>query len=195
MAQKRLATVLNVSESKVWGSLFEETAFNTVWGSTDKTPREVLRLTCQSVLQAIENGHAEVTEDDLRDSCRAYSERLLDALCSRYQYECPGIQFVLQRFAGGPKEFDVNHIQEVAFTIADAVQSGLHSDTVPWATCGVERPTEFAQPLLRAGLLLLKDGRSSHPRVPTEHDLQLLNDSSWFSVCPRFHAGLGLLGT
>ncbi|MFK7779479.1 MAG: hypothetical protein QM501_15345 [Gimesia sp.] len=195
IVQKRLCSVVVINEGRVWEDLFYESAFNAIWDSTEGTPREVLALTAACVASAIENDHSSVTPEDLRTACCSFSEDLLDGLYNSIKYEYPGVRFVIDRFAGGRKQFDIDYLQEIAFAVSDAIESGLYNDEIPWVTVGVDNPIQFAQTLLRIGFLRLKAGRDADARAATDHDILLLNESDWYSVSPRYQAGLQLEGT
>mgnify|MGYP003666342872 CR=1 FL=1 len=194
MSEKRMSFALNVAERSVWGRLFPESAFDFIWDNTDGMPREVLRLTVMCVEQAIRNGESSVSPDSINLATRLFSESRRDELASLHQFRYPNLGLVLRQFLGQRKEFDASALQEVGMKITDLVERNQALADLDWATAGFEDPVSLGRPLLDAGFLMIKDGRSAVARLPSDDDIQLLDCSKWYSIHPMYHAGLGLDG-
>lgn len=195
MIVSRISFAMNITPEKTKQRLFPSNAFDRMWEATDGMPREVIRLAVRTIDEAISNGSPSVTEEDMRAGINVFSKDRRDDLCSEYIHFYPNMRIVLKQFSGGHKEFHVEHLREIAFSLADMEDSVSEISNIEWATCGVDNPLEFARSLLRIGFLLLKDGRSDKPRFAEEDDLLMLDDTHWYSIHPMYAPGLGLSGT
>jgi len=195
MVYKRIAFPLKITPQKIIKSLFPPNAFDRMLDCTDGMPRESIRVVVRIISEAVSNGSYSVTEKDMNDGIVAFSKDRLDDLASEYLRTYPSLSIVLRQFAGGHKDFNIEHVRESAFKVADIEsQTGELQDT-QWATCGVDDPLSFTRSLLRTRFLMLKDGRTSKPRFATEHEILMLDEEKWYSIHPMYAPGLGLAGT
>jgi len=195
MVYRRIAFALKITPDKIKKSLFPSGAFDHIWDSTDGMPREVIRLTVRIISEAISNGSISVTEDDITAGTFAFSKDRLGDLASEFLHVYPRMTVVLRQFSGGHKEFNVEHLREVAFKVADIESQTKELEDVAWATCGVDDPLSFARSLLRSHFLLLKDGRAARPRFATDDEILMLDTEKWYGIHSMYGPGLELAGT
>lgn len=194
MVNARISFGLNIAEKRIWTELFPPNSFDFLWGNTDGMPREALRLAILCIEKGIKNGEKWISPDTINDATFAFSEARRDELASQFNFQYPGLSYVLRFFSGRPKEFDSDIIQEVGMQATDLVDKNTNLRDMSWATCGFADPLALARALLHCGFLLLKDGRSARARVPDEVELQMIDKSKWFAIHPMYHSGLGLDG-
>jgi hypothetical protein len=191
MLQKRFSHSLCVSEAEVWSQLFAGTDFETLYANTDGMPREVIRLAVSCVKMGIQNGHTYVTPDDVLKGMRSFSESRLDDLSSDQIYQLPSLRLITKQFAGGKREFNLEHVREVAFQVATKIDAATCPE-LEWAIAGVDTPLQFAKSLVRAGFLMVKAGRNAQAAVPDVEEIELIEPNNWYAVHPMYAAGLGL---
>lgn len=194
MIAARLQFVLQANKQQIADQLFPSGSFEYLWAHTDGMPRELLRVVCHCVDQAVKDGESTITAGSINKAVYRFSCERLDELGSLVQYQHPHIQLVLKQFTGKAREFSVDHLQEIAMRVLDLVNMNKQLAHLEWATAGFEDPLVIGRALLSCGFLLLKDGRSAVPRVPSSDDIHLVDASKWFSVHPMYHAALGVNG-
>ena len=119
MLESRISTVVHVSESNVWGSLFPPNAFEEMWSQTNQMPREMIDLSTTCVELAIGNREPNISSETFNEGSRRFSEGRIDELASAFLHQYPELKLVVRLFAGGPKEFPIDQVQEVAFRMAE----------------------------------------------------------------------------
>lgn len=195
MVQRRLAYVLAVWESEVWGPLFPDSAFDQMWSSTDGMPRELIRVATECVKVAQGHGHRSIEQTDMEEATKTFSEGRLDDLASLYVHQYPGLGVVTQQFRGGPKQFDSEHLREVGFHVADIASRTPGAKPYSWAEVGVDDPLQLARILLGTGFLQLKSGRTASPHTATEDEIESIGPQNWYAVHPMYQSGLELVGS
>ncbi len=194
MTERRLAHSLSIERHEIWSQLFPADGFKRLLGNTNGMPREVLRLAVDCVKEAKRVRHTRVEPGDMEHAIRTFSENRLDDLSSDHLHTLPGLRMVTQQFIGGKKEFDTEHLREIAFRLASRTLSD--SVTMPdWIGAGIDDPADFSRRLVMAGFLLVKDGRHDEPHEIDEDDLQSIDEHNWYAIHPMYTAGLQLEGT
>jgi hypothetical protein len=195
MLQKRILFVMNIPESKIWTDLFTNGMFDEIWSVTNGMPREVIQRAVEIIDDGISAGNSALTEDNVQGGIAAFSADRLDDLASEFKNSYPRLSLLFKQFQGGPKEFDLDSVQEAAFKMAALAESQPDlSEEIVWATCGVDEPNALARALLRIRFLLLKTGRTAAPHEATEDEIQGLSGSNYFAIHPMYGAALELEG-
>jgi hypothetical protein len=194
MVAARLSYLMQLRTDDVWQHLFPPKAAAIIGASTTGTPREMISLSVEAVKYAMQAGHQRVQESDLKEAIRLFSKRQVSDFKGRNESQLPGLSVLLDVLRGGPKEFGLERVQESCMNAADVAKRRGETEKFAMLSHGFETPISMAEQLMRLGFLMLKDGRSSSPRVPEPEEFAQLDEKAWFAIHPIYHAGLGLEG-
>ena len=195
MITKRVSFAVGCPESEVWANVFPHGAFNTMWNATRALPREVIRLSTLCLEEARNNGNGRVESADMASAVRRFSEEKIDDLGSERRHDLPGLDLLVRRFNGWPKEFPLERLHEFAIQVAIDVQDKTRrAPQYSWAGGYVDNPLGLARVLLECGVFLFKASRTAHhtPFDPLMNED--LRSDHWIAIHPIFAAGLGLVG-
>lgn len=190
MLEVRVATVLRCTRGDVWSRLFPKRAFEGWWSITNGLPREMIRLMALSIEEAARRGHSRVEDVDLETAKFVFSNERIDDLASEHLHDYPGLDDLLRKFAGWPKEFNVSRLKDFAAQLLIDVED--RNARFSWAGGCAEDPRILAKHLLMSGALLLKASRTARPqRFNPSLDLP---DDFWLAIHPMYATALGLAG-
>ena len=190
MLEVRVATVLSCARADVWSRVFPKRAFHSWWSVTNGLPRELIRMMALSIEEAHRRGHTRVDDGDLRAAILKFSEERIQDLASEHRHDYPGLDDLLRKFAGWPKEFNVSKLKDFAAQLWIDVED--RKARFSWAAGCAEDPRTLAKHLLTSGALLLKASRTARARrFNPSLDLP---DDFWLAIHPMYAPALGLVG-
>ena len=190
MLEVRVATVLSCARADVWSRVFPKRAFHSWWSVTNGLPRELIRMMALSIEEADRRGHTRVDDGDLRAAILKFSEERIQDLASEHRHDYPGLDDLVRKFAGWPKEFDVSRLGDFAAQLFIDVDD--RNARYSWAGGFGENAAGLAKELLTCGALLFKPSRTAAPqRFNPSEDLP---DDFWLAIHPMYAPALGLVG-
>jgi hypothetical protein len=195
MVQRRVALAINCREAEVWEEVFPKNAFELLWNRTTGRPREMIRLVAQCLSDAQYYGHRTVEHGDIGTAVRKFSIGKLEDLGSDLGYRYHGIDALVRRMTGWPKEFPLNRVADLAIAVwMDLEGSAPGNLPYKWAGVYSDDPLGLARVFLETGVLMLKQSRTApaqiyDPEVHTE-----LRPDMWFAVHPMYAPGLDCIG-
>ncbi len=191
----RVIFKLQVQASEVWGGVFPENAFAGIWQHTNGRPREAIRLATLAATTAQQRGHSQVTEDDMQCATRAFSNERIKELASEYFYVYPGLEQIMRKMGGWPKEFPFQKLEELLELLHFEVQMGEPGAVrYSWVSGFSQNPKGFAAILSECGILWIKLSRTDEAAPLDKSNPVDLNPGRWFAIHPMFGPGLGLVG-
>lgn len=195
MIEKRVCYTLNCNMTDIWGNLFPSNGFETMWAATSGRPRELIGLSGLTIETARSNSHTCVADGDMVEAQRLFSTQRIRELASQHRHDYPGLDQLVFRFAGWPKEFHCSKLEEFAENVwVDVDDRKPIASQYSWAGGYATRGGELAEILLRVGVLLIKASRTSRPQPLHQHHPVNLHEDSWFAIHPMYQAGLDLVG-
>src|SRR5262249_43097952 len=150
------------------------------------------RLASLSIEEAVHLGHRSVTEDDIRAATRLFSAEKIEDLASELQHRYPGIDRVVRRMIGWPKEFPVSRFHDLAIQLGlDVEERTPEVSKCTWAGGFTENPLGLAAVLLEVGVLQYKAKRDSAPEIfdAARHDIRA--DGAHVAISPVYVSALG----
>ena len=193
MVAKRLSFHFTCDAKDVWTKVFPESAADKLWRHTTGMPRECIRLAYLAIENATRSGHSRIDENSLRDAIGQFASEKIEDLESTYRHHYPDLGRITGRFRGGPREFSIERIREIAFGIADSYESDRHAySKLEWATGFFDEPALLAQILAEVGFLQVKENRKAPARTLPENEVDSITDACWFAVHPMYAPALAL---
>lgn len=193
--ERRVAFKLTVAEREVFGGVFQESAFDDIWKHSNGRPREAIRLTTLAAQTAKENSHSSVESEDLRTAIRTFSNERIREVSSEQDYKFPGLEQIIRKLSGWPKEFPYKKLEELVENLDFEVQCGEpRAEKYAWVSGFASNVKGFAQVLVECDMLWIKQSRTDvacpfDPQNPCE-----ITNERWFAVHPMFAPALGLIG-
>ncbi|TWT39876.1 hypothetical protein KOR42_50820 [Thalassoglobus neptunius] len=195
MLDHRIAFKLRVSQGDIWGGLLPENAFREIWNSSNGRPREAIRLATLAATTAVEEGHTKITSGDIISAIRRFSNERIREVTGEWTYQFPGIELIVRKMEGWPKEFAFSQIEELVEITHLEIQCGdPGSNLYSWVTGFAGNPMGFARVLLNAEILWIKRSRTDDATVFDPLRPVELTKDRWFAIHPMFAPGLGLVG-
>jgi hypothetical protein len=193
MIERRLTSKLDVLTKDIWGELLPEGAFTKMYRHSYGRPREAIRLVSLCVNEAQRHGHLRVEPEDLDVAIRKFSDARVTEIASEFGYLYPGLDPVIRKFGGWPKEFPVARLKEITEDIwlETECQEDLAKE-YPWAGGYLEDRKGFARILLECGILLYKPNERHEPIVYDLENRPEVTEESWVAIHPVFWPALGI---
>jgi hypothetical protein len=190
MLDKRIRVRLGTKAEEIWSRLFEGSAFEVLWKHTTGRPRELIRVASLCLEEARDQGHESVEESDLHVGLHNFSEERIGDLASECRHDYPGLDRLLRRLKGFPKEFGIGKLSELAYQVAvDACEPiGAHYS---WAGGYADNPEGLARILCVSGVLLYKPSRTAIPERFDPSEPLPIGDDTWFAVNSMYQPYLG----
>lgn len=196
MIERRVLFKLQISSvDDVWGGVFPVDAFAQIWKHSNGRPREAIRIATLAALLASEEGHLQIQSEDMDKAIHAFSKERIREIADENATRFPGLEHVIRKMNGWPKEFDFNRLREWIEYIDLEVQDKLPgAEHYAWLSGFATNPVGFATALLEVNVLWIKKSRSDvaqqyDPKNPVE-----ITTGCWFAIHPMFGPALGLIG-
>lgn len=193
MVEERVCFRLVVTNKEIWGELFPQNGFELIWKHSNGRPREAIRLATLAANTAVDEGHLQITPEDMVKSIRVFSEERIKEVTSEVAHKYPGLEFLVRKMCGWPREFPFEKIKEFAELLnleVEMKEGG--SEKFSWAGGFAANPIGFAQILLENGVLWLKLTRHDEPKAFDPNNRIEITTARWFAIHPMFAPALGL---
>lgn len=195
MVEKRIAYVYAVSEAEVFEKMFPASAFDLLLSHTMGMPRELIRLVALCIEKARGNGGRAVDAADVEAGIREFSKERLADLASFHRTGYPGLDLLVQRFKGKPKEFPLRVVEDVVLDVqAEIERETAASKQFLWAGGYMDDPKGFARILLEIGFLFYKENRTAPARSFDSDSDGDVSTNAWFSINRMYGPALDVLG-
>jgi hypothetical protein len=193
--ERRVTFKFNVTSKEIWGGVFESNAFSEIWNHSNGRPREAIRLASLSVANAVGKAHLSVLKEDLAEATFSFSNERIKEIAGEFAYKYPGLEQVIRKMSGWPKEFPYEKISNLVEQLDFEVQMNEFSaERYSWVRGYASNVKGFIQVLLETQILWIKQSRTD-PASPYEPSNQVeVTNERWFAIHPMFAPALGLLG-
>ncbi len=186
------------SDSLEWSDVFEPTvegvpALDYLIGRTQSKPRELI-LFCRYALDtALAARATRVTERNVKDAERRYSENRLRDLINEYQDAIPELRGIIDVFLG---EVRVFRLDELFRRLSEFMASGRYASVAPQLSLTHPNPEALFDLLLGLGFLgvRVRDGADFLFKYYGEQGnaFSSLDQIEEVAIHPAFHAALGI---
>ena len=191
MIERRILTSIDIQQKDIWGGLFPANSFTRLIRHTYGRPREVIRLCSMCVSEAVKKTHLKVEVEDVDSAIGKFADYRISEIAGEFAHRHAGLDHVIRKFKGYPKEFEVTKLIGVA---EDAWLEHECGDEIAkefaWVGEYREDPVGLARILLECNVLLYKQDREA---VPVIYDLDTkpeVSRSTWVGMHPAFWAAL-----
>ena len=196
MVSERVRFKLNVTEKEIWGELFPPNGFDLIWRHSNGRPREAIRLSTLAATTALDEGHLQITPEDMAKSIRVFSDERIKEVTSEVAHKFPGLELIVRKMSGWPKEFSFDRLKDFAELLnleVEMKEGG--AEKFCWAGGFALNPIGFAEILLQTGILWLKLSRHDEPQPFDINNPVEITTGRWFAIHPMFAPALGLGGS
>lgn len=195
MLTARLHAKYDCTVPEIWTELFPHNAFETMWSHSTGKPRELIRLAALCTLEALATGKTCVDNEDIAAAIVQFSNERLEDLASEKRHLWPGLDRLVRRCRGWPKEFSASRLDDLALMVAEEVESKPHgSPLYSWAAGYIDDPLALGRILAECGVLLVKPSRTSKPHRFDPDSPEELTNGHWFAFHRMYVPALELVG-
>ncbi len=195
MLTARLHATYDCTVPEIWTELFPHNAFETMWSHSTGKPRELIHLAALCTLEALAADKKCVGSDDIAAAIIQFSNERLEDLASEKRHLWPGLDQLVRRCRGWPKEFPASKLDDLALKAAEEVESKPHGSSLySWAAGHLDDPLALGRILAECGILLVKASRTSKPHPFDPDSPEELTNDHWFAFHRMYAPALQLVG-
>ena len=126
---------------------------------------------------------------------RSFSNERIREITGEVLYKYPGLEFVVRKMSGWPKEFGFDKLKELVELIALEVELKEGGESrYAWAAGYAANPVGFITILLECNILWIKLSRTDEAKPFDPLNPAEVTSERYFAVHPMFAPGLGLVG-
>ena len=144
--------------------------------------------------QAKKEGHETVTAGDIVEARRRFSEERITDLASEHQHKYRGIDRVVRKMAGWPKDFGPEKAGDLVLAVVDAIESTGEAVPFAWVKGYIDDPLGLMRILVELGVLKTKQSRTDKPRDWVPENPTEIDKNTWYSVHAMYAPALGCVG-
>ena len=193
MVERRITSRIDILTKDIWGGLFPANAFAKMMRHSYGRPQEAIRLVSICITEAQRKGRLRVEQEDLDCGIRKFSDARMSEIASEFSHQFGGLDQVIRKFVGWPKEFPLEKLKEITEDIWLEIGCGEESaKEYPWVGGYSQDIKGFARILLECGILLHKPNRTVEP---IRYDLDKrpeITGETWLAIHPVFWPALGI---
>ena len=191
MIERRIMTSIDIQQTQIWGGLFPANSFTRMIRHTYGRPREVIRLSSMCVSEALKHSHQSVEDTDVDSAIGKFADHRISEIASEFSHRYSGLDHVIRKFKGYPKEFEVEKLVSIA---EDAWLEKECGDEIAkefaWVGEYREDPIGLSRILLECNILLYKSDREAAPVVYDLDTKPEVKRETWVAMHPAFWAAL-----
>lgn len=152
----------------------------------------MIRLVTLCLDQAVASDHESVMFIDMESALKRFSQERIEELASELKHRFSGLDALVHRLKGYPKEFDLDKVSELAIQLAlDVEEQNRQGKQYSWAGGYEPDHRGLAKVLIECGILRHKPSRSCAPEEYNPDSDVEITSRSWFAISPVFLPALG----